>query len=150
MISAGWQKRPPVKLPDSPAMKINKQTRREAKQLFRACLAGGVLDEGKARQVVKALLEAKPRGYLAILSHFHRLVKLDVDRRTARVESAVPLSEDMQGRLKQSLVNAYGPAVNVNFGHNPALIGGVRVQVGSDVYDGSIRAKLAALEESFS
>ena len=35
------------------------------------------------------------------------------------------------------------------FGHRPALIGGMRIQVGSDVYDGSVRAGLAALEKKF-
>ena len=48
--------------------------------------------EAKVRQVVQQVIAAKPRGYLAILSHFQRLLKLDLDRRTARVESALPLA----------------------------------------------------------
>ena len=35
------------------------------------------------------------------------------------------------------------------FAQNPALIGGMRIKVGSDVYDGSVQARLAALQESF-
>jgi F-type H+-transporting ATPase subunit delta len=130
-------------------MKISKQSRREAKELFRSCSVNGLLDEGRVRQAVQHVLQAKPRGYLAILSHFERLLKLDLDRRTARIESAVPLSQELSAKTKAALEKTYGPGLNISFGVNPALIGGVRIKVGSDVYDGSVQARLAALQESF-
>ena len=130
-------------------MKISKQTKREAKQLFRCCFVNGLLDENRARQVVQHVIEAKPRGYLAILSQFERLVKLDIERRTAKVESAVPLPPDLQAKVASELGRVYGPGLNLSFGQNPALIGGMRIKVGSDVYDGSVQARLAALQESF-
>ena len=130
-------------------MKISKQARREAKQLFRICLVNGLLQEDRARQVVQRVIEVKPRGYLAILNHFQRLVKLEVERRTAKVESAVPLPADLQASVQASLARIYGPGLALSFAQNPALIGGLRLKVGSDVYDGSIQARLAALEESF-
>jgi F-type H+-transporting ATPase subunit delta len=91
----------------------------------------------------------KPRGYVGILSHFKRLVQLDLQQRSARVESAVELSANLKGAVKSSLLNSRGPGLNLVFAQNPALIGGLRIRVGSDVYDGSIQARLAALEESF-
>lgn len=130
-------------------MKISKQARRDAKELFRTCRVNGVLDEGKVRQVVKQVIAAKPRGYLAILSHFQRLVKLDLDRRTARVESAVPLAEAQQAAIKANLARRYGEGLIFAFAPVPGLIGGLRVQVGSDVFDGSVQARLAALEANF-
>ena len=130
-------------------MKINKQSRREAKQLFRSCLVNGVLDEGRARQAVQSVLKGKPRGYLAILSHFQRLVKLDIERRTAKVESATQLAPEIQTLVRTNLERVYGPGLNLSFSQNPALIGGMRVRIGSDVYDGSVHARLAALEQSF-
>ena len=130
-------------------MKITKQARREAKQLFKSCLVNGLLDENRARQALEQLLELKPRGYLAILSHFERLVKLDIERRTARVESAVSLSPDIQSRVQTGLTKHYGQGLTISFGQNPALIGGLRIKVGSDVYDGSVQARLNALQESF-
>ena len=130
-------------------MKISKQSRREAKELFRSCSVNGLLDEARARQAVQRVLQVKPRGYLAILSHFERLLKLDLDRRTARIESAVPLSQELSAQTKAVLEKTYGPGLNISFGVNPALIGGVRIKVGSDVYDGSVQARLAALQESF-
>jgi F-type H+-transporting ATPase subunit delta len=130
-------------------MKISKQARREAKELFRSCSVNGLLDEGRVRQAVQRVLQVKPRGYLAILSHFERLLKLDFDRRSARIESAVPLSQELSAKTKAELEKTYGPGLNISFGVNPALIGGVRIKVGSDVYDGSVQARLAALQESF-
>jgi F-type H+-transporting ATPase subunit delta len=130
-------------------MKISKQARREAKELFRSCFANGLLDENRVRQAVRAVVSQKPRGYVAILSHFQRLVKLDLDRRTAKVESAAPLSPDIQAAVQSNLGRKYGPGLNVSFAQNPALIGGMRVQVGSDVYDGSVQARLAELREAF-
>lgn len=130
-------------------MKISKQARREAKELFRTCLVSGLLDENRVRQAAQAVLETKPRGYLAMLSHFQRLVKLALEQRSARVESPAPLAPDLQARVQADLARAYGPGLDVTFIHNPALLGGLRIKVGSDVYDGSIQARLAALQESF-
>ncbi len=130
-------------------MKISKQARRDAKQLYRVCRVNSVLDEGRVRQTVQQVIATKPRGYFAILSHFQRLVKLDVDRRTARVQSAVPLAEPQQASIEASLTRRYGAGLRFAFTQNPSLIGGLRVQVGSDVFDGSVQARLADLEASF-
>jgi F-type H+-transporting ATPase subunit delta len=130
-------------------MKMTKQSRRDAKQLFRSTLVNGVMDEGKVRSVVQKVLEQKPRGYMAILGHFTRLVKLEQDRRAAKVESAVALTPEQQSGVSANLQRLYGNGLNLAFHVNPALVGGLRVRVGSDVYDGSVAARLQELEESF-
>ena len=130
-------------------MKISKQARRDAKQLFNVCKVGGVLDEGRVRQTVTAVIAQKPRGFVGILSHFQRLVKLDIERRSAHVESAVATTEALQASVKANLAQRYGQGLNVTFAVNPSLIGGLRVKVGSDVFDGSVKARLAELESSF-
>ncbi len=130
-------------------MKTTKQIKREAKRLFRSCLVNGLLDEGCGRQVVQRIADDKRRGGLALLSEFQHLVKLDRARHTAEVESAMPLSEDLRASIEAGLAQVYGPGIHATFAHNPELIGGVRIQVGSDVYDGSVRGRLAALEKGF-
>ena len=130
-------------------MKISKQARRDAKELFLVCRPKGVLDEARVRQVVQQVIQLKPRGYVAILSHFQRLLKLEVERRTARVESPVPLTEPQQGAIKSNLARRYAGDLIFDFVQNAELIGGLRVQVGSDVFDGSVQARLAELESSF-
>jgi F-type H+-transporting ATPase subunit delta len=130
-------------------MKISKQARRDAKQLFNVCKVAGVLDEARVRQTVGAVIARQPRGYVGILSHFQRLVKLDVERRSATVSSAALLSEALAASVKANLAQRYGSGLNVSFAVNKDLIGGLRVKVGSDVFDGSVKARLAELESSF-
>lgn len=130
-------------------MKTIRQIKRDAKHLFRLCLVNGSLDEARARQVVKGVLGSKRRGHLTLAREFERLVKLERLQHTANVESATPLSPDLRTNIEASLTRLYGPGISASFSESPALIGGVRVKVGSDVYDGSVRAGLAALEKSF-
>jgi F-type H+-transporting ATPase subunit delta len=130
-------------------MKSSKQVRRDAKTLFRACKADGLLDENRVRKTVGEVIAKKPRGYVAILSHLHRLVRLDLERRAAGIESAAALPETLVQSVRASLTKRYGQGVNISFAVNKELIGGLRVKVGSDVFDGSIRARLDALQDSF-
>ncbi len=130
-------------------MKISKQARRDAKTLFRNTFVKDVMDEKRVRDTVTQLLAKKPRGYGGILGHLQRLVKLEQDRRSARIESAVRLADDEFLAIKKNLEKRYGPGLNVTFWLNPDLIGGMRIKVGSDVYDGSVQGRLNALKESF-
>ena len=130
-------------------MKITKQAQREARQLFRSCLVNDVLDEARVRQAVSLLAELKPHGYVGILSRLHRLVKLDVAKRTVRVETAVTTTPEQAANLQRSLERHYGPGLEISYGLDPALIGGLRIQVGSDLYDGTVKTRLEKLQQSF-
>jgi F-type H+-transporting ATPase subunit delta len=130
-------------------MKSPKEIKREAKHLFRLCFVDGSLDEDRVRGVLQGVLGSKRRGSLPLAGQFQRLVSLDRLRHTAKVESAVPLSPELRADVQASLVRTYGPELNTSFVENSALIGGMRIKVGSDVYDGSIKAGLAALENRF-
>jgi F-type H+-transporting ATPase subunit delta len=130
-------------------MKTAKQIERDAKHLYRLCLVDGSLDENRVRKIVRIVLESKRRGWVALLSHFQRLVRLDCLRRTANVESATPLAADFRANVWSDLERVYGPKLSISFAQTPALIGGMRIKVGSDVYDNSVKAKLAALENRF-
>jgi len=128
-------------------MKITKRAKREAKQLFRLCLVNSLLDENRVRRVVEHVVAAGRRDSPAILSHFGRLVKLDLARHTATIESATPLPADLEAAVAAGLTRRYGPGLLTAVAHRPALIGGMRIQVGSNVYDGSVQGRLAALEK---
>jgi F-type H+-transporting ATPase subunit delta len=130
-------------------MKVKKQARRDAKRLYRFCLVDGQLDENRARQVAQRVVASGDRDGLAVLSHFLRLVKLDRAAHIAVVESATPLPADLQSTITAGLQRRYGSALTAEFVQRAELIGGVRVQVGCDLFDGSVRAKLAELARRF-
>ncbi|MBT6661164.1 MAG: H(+)-transporting ATPase [Verrucomicrobia bacterium] len=130
-------------------MKGTKQSRRLAKQLFKSCQIDDQLKADRVRKAVSLLIEQKPRGYFGILQNLQRLVKLDEASRSARVESAVALGQAQQQDVRNSLKRLKGGDVTVAFATNPGLIGGMRVKIGDDVYDGSVKTRLASLSESF-
>ncbi len=130
-------------------MKISKQAQRDARQLFRSCQVNGLLDEQRVRSAVSLIMAKKPRGYVGILSRLHRLVKLDLAKRTAKIENAVETSPELMTEIKANLEKVYGVGLDVSYAINPKLIGGLRIQVGSDLYDGSVKTRLEKLEQSF-
>lgn len=130
-------------------MKISKKERRSAKELFRLCIVEGVPDEQRVRQVVQYIVDVRSRGHLGVFEHLLRLLKMDRDRRNAQIESAVPLDSVLQTAVRTSLARVYGPDLEISFTPKAALLGGMRIQVGSDVYDASVQGRLAALERSF-
>ncbi len=130
-------------------MIITKQVKREAKQLFRLCLVGGSLDEQRVRQVVQNMIAARYRRCHAVLTRFLRLVRLEQARYTAIVESATSLPPSLQSSTQSALIRRYGPRLRTSFVEQPSLIAGMRIQVGSDVYDGSVQGGLARLERAF-
>jgi F-type H+-transporting ATPase subunit delta len=130
-------------------MKTSKQIEREAKQLFRFCVADGNIDESRVRLVAQNVLHSKRRGYLLLLGRFKRLLEHEYARHNAAIESAMPLPYDLRSKVKSELTTVYGPGLTWQFVHSSALIGGMRIKVGSDVYDGSVRSGLTALAQSF-
>jgi F-type H+-transporting ATPase subunit delta len=127
-------------------MATTRRVRRTARQFYRFCVVNGSLDEGRVRQVVTRVIASRRRGVLVMLTQFQRLVRLDRERHAARVESAAPLPEALRAQVVADIARTYGPDIDTSFAENAALIGGVRLKVGSDVYDASVRAKLDAIE----
>ena len=129
-------------------MRTTKRHKREARRLYRVCLVDGLLDDSRARLVVQRTLESGKHDGVGILGHFQRLVRLDRDRHTAHIESAVPLPADLRAQFETDVTRWFGRGVDAEFTENSELIGGVRMRVGSHIYDGSVRGRLAAIEES--
>jgi F-type H+-transporting ATPase subunit delta len=130
-------------------MKTIKQTSREAEQLWRWCQVNGALDESRARLVVDSVIASEKAGWQMLVNRFVHRLKADRARRMARIESAEPLAPEVRNALVDSLTKRYGTGLTTMIHVNPALIAGVRVCVGSDVYDGSFKGRLAALEARF-
>ena len=128
-------------------MKTSRRSRRVARQLFQLCVVGGTLDPERVRTVARRLGAGSERGSLAVLSAFQRLVRLDQARHTALIETAQPLTDEVRRHVEAQLARLHGADLGISVALNPALIGGMRITVGSSVYDGSVRGRLNALEQ---
>ena len=131
-------------------MKTTRQTLREAKRLFHLCMVDGRLDENRVRQVVQIVIDSGRQGSLKILSRFHRLVRIERAARSAKIESPSPLPGEVRASIESDLTRLYGRGLLTSYADDPTLLGGVRITVGSDVFDGTIKARLEELESKFS
>ena len=130
-------------------MKINKEIRRLSREMVRASFTDGQLDSGKIASLVQSLIAKRPRNYIGILQNYKRLLRLEIERRHARIESASELSAETNSRVLQNLKRKYGRDLTTEFIVNRELLGGMRVRVGSDVWDGSVRHRLESLQQQF-
>ncbi len=130
-------------------MKIDRHARQSAKKYFRACLRpDGSLDEQGLREIIQLLVTNKPRSYIGTLARLQRLIEIAIDERTVTVESATPLPDKGQSVIK-SLETRYGPAAAATYKENPALLGGLRIRRGSNIWDGSLSTRLERLQQAF-
>lgn len=128
-------------------MKVSKETRRLARGLVRASFTDGQLDKGRISSVVQSLVAKKPRDYIRVLEDYKRLLRLELEKRHARVESASELQTETRSKIIANLKKKCGGELTSEFIINPALLGGVRIRVGSDVWDDSVRNRLQRLEQ---
>jgi F-type H+-transporting ATPase subunit delta len=129
-------------------MKLTKEVRKVSKELFQASFTNHQLDSEKVRGFVAQIVAGKPRHYVDILKNYHRLIRLELDKRHAVIESATVLSQDTSEHVLRDLKSKYGDGLTTDFRVNPDLIGGLRIRVGSDVWDGSVRGRLDRLEQA--
>lgn len=127
-------------------MKISKDAARAARQLFRLSHKDGRLEGDLIKEITSRIAESKPRGYLGMLQEYARLLRLESEKSEALVESAIELGAQTGNDLVNDLRAKYGGELKAEFRVNPDLLGGIRVKVGSDVWDGSVRARLNELK----
>lgn len=130
-------------------MKISKTATVTARRIFRLCQSGGQLDEAKLGAAVRQLAQEKARDYRGVLLAIKRLVRLEMERRRVVVESAADLDQASRDRITASLAPKYGTGLSYEFRTNPELLGGLKIRVGNDVFDGSVKGRLDRLANAF-
>lgn len=126
-------------------MKIPREARKLARECFGMTLQDGKVDPEKVRHIAEGLLAHKPRHYFLILKELARHLRLEAQKHHALVESAYPLESDTREQIQNDLISRFGADTTFSFQVQPTLIGGMRVKLGSDVWDGSVRSRLDAL-----
>ncbi len=86
------------------------------------------------------------RYFQNILEGFLKAINERVGIVSARVTAAAPLSPQEQKRLEQRLAGITGKLTSVEYQTDEGLLGGIVVQIGSTVFDGSIRTKLSEMK----
>ena len=130
-------------------MKVSKDAARDASRIFRLCAPEGQLDEDKLRSAIDKIVTQKPRDYRGILHALKRLTRLDVESRSALVVSATELDTPSRVTIEENLKKQYGNDLSYSYLTDASLLGGIRIRVGNDVLDGSVKARLARLANSF-
>jgi F-type H+-transporting ATPase subunit delta len=129
-------------------MKISKEARKVSRELFQASFQDGRLDQARVSAIAKKVAESKPRHYIDILQNYERLLRLELAKRHAIVESATTLDDSTREQLETTLRSKYGADLTTEFKVAPELIGGLRVKIGSDVFDSTVKERLQRLEQS--
>jgi F-type H+-transporting ATPase subunit delta len=127
-------------------MKLDKDSRKLSKQLFQASFTDGRIDVKKVAAIGGKIAADKPRHSLGILKEYQRLVRLEVEKHHALVESAAPLDQATKNQLLANLRSKYGNDLTADFRLSPDLLGGLRIRIGSDVFDSSVRERLNRLD----
>jgi F-type H+-transporting ATPase subunit delta len=109
--------------------------------------------EGKANPITVRLAEQAVHGFggRGFSSSLTRLVELAAARREADiayVTVAEPLSEAEESRLSASLAARHGRQVSLKITVDPAVLGGMSVRVGSELYDGTVARRLSTVRNA--
>jgi F-type H+-transporting ATPase subunit delta len=127
-------------------VKISKDARKLAKELFRLSFSNGKLDRAKMEAIVSKISQSKPRYYIDILKEYQRLARLEVQKRHAVIESATPLDYRLAEQLERDLRVKYGSDLTTELKVTPDVIGGMRIKLGSNVWDSTVRGRLDRLK----
>nr|BFE62961.1 F0F1 ATP synthase subunit delta [Dactylosporangium thailandense] len=120
----------------------------------RSELVSGLL-KGKAKPATLGLTQLAVagfggRGFDSSISRLVELAAAKRDRSVAYVTTAVALSDAEEQRLAGRLAELYGRNVSLKVDVDPRIIGGVRVKVGADLYDGTVARRLAEAKTALS
>jgi len=127
-------------------MKLNKEIRQLSRKMLQASFTDGQLDPGRISSLVDSLITQKPRNYIEVLKNYRRLLRLELEKRHATVETSSEVDPAIRSEIVANLKSKYGSDLSTEFHVDPRLLGGMRVRVGNDVWDGSVRNRLERLQ----
>lgn len=121
-------------------------TDRNAEKAAQADLIGRLL-QGKAtaesvRLARQAVLAPRGRRFDRTIELYLKVAAKRREQLTATATAAVALDDAQRRRLAEALSGIYGRAVQVNVVVDPAVVGGIRVQIGDEVVDGTMLRRL--------
>jgi F-type H+-transporting ATPase subunit delta len=126
-------------------MAADKQTKLLAKQLFKLSVVNGVVSPEQVAGVLGWVEKTSPRRPVALLKAYHHRIALELAKSRAEVEHAGPVSDASLKQIEAAMTKRYARVVTASAKPNASLLAGLRVRVGSDVYESSVAGQLAKL-----
>lgn len=126
-------------------MAADKQTKLLAKQLFKLSVVNGVVSPEQVAGVLGWVEKHSPRRPVALLRAYHHRIALELAKSRAEVEHAGPVTDATLKMIEGAMTRRYQRVITASAKPNDALLAGLRVRVGSDVYESSVAAQLANL-----
>lgn len=125
-----------------------KQIQQLARQFFKLSVVDGALSADRVAGVLQYIEKHRPASALAVLKAYQRLVAAEFARGQAVVEHAGSVSAAVLANIAAAMAKKYQRPVTSVARPNPALLAGLRVRVGDDVYESSVAGQLATLARS--
>jgi len=122
-----------------------KQVQTLARQLFKLSFDGPALNAERVGGVLAYVEKTRPASTLGVLRAYQRLIAAEFARGQARVEHAGAISEATLAAIAAAMTKKYHRPVAAAAKANPALLAGLRIRVGDDLYESSVAGQLAAL-----
>lgn len=122
-----------------------KHIQQHAKQLFKVSLLDGVLSADHVAGVLAYVEKHRPAHTVALLKAYQRLVAAELARSQAVVEHAGVLSDSILSEIAAAMSKRYARPIAGVARRNDALLAGLRVRVGDDLYESSVSSQLATL-----
>jgi len=122
-----------------------KQIQQLARQFFNLSVVNGELSAERVSGVLEYIEKHKPAQSVAVLKAYQRLVAAEVARGQAIVEHAGSVNDSVLANIAGSMTKKYGRKVTSIAKRNDALLAGLRVRVGDDVYESSVAGQLTQL-----
>jgi F-type H+-transporting ATPase subunit delta len=131
-------------------MKTSKESSKLSKSLLRLSMTAGKIDAAKVKEVLSAVALKKPRNYLSVLKGYQRLVRLEAEKSHAVIQTATKFDKKSADVMEKNLRKKFGEDLTCEFQIHPELISGVRIKIGSTVWENSVRGRLDGLEAQLS
>jgi F-type H+-transporting ATPase subunit delta len=116
-----------------------------ARQLFKLSLVDGVVSAERVSGVLEYIEKHRPAHPVMVLKAYARFLAAELAKGEAVVEHAGTVNAATLAAIAAAMTKQYGRPVTATAKPNAALLAGLRVQVGDDVYESSVASQLATL-----
>jgi F-type H+-transporting ATPase subunit delta len=126
-------------------MRGDKKTKLLAKQLFKLSLVNGQVSPEQVSGVLGYIEKTAPRHALGLLKLYQQAIVTELAKSNALVEHAGPIAATTLAQIAAALTRKYQRPVTATAKPNARLLAGLRVRIGSDVYESTVAGQLAQL-----